>query len=47
VASALEPAFPCFDENVATLERRLAAPRLTTLAWSDAAAPRWGDALGV
>ncbi|MGH8714155.1 MAG: dethiobiotin synthase [Casimicrobiaceae bacterium] len=41
VANAIEPALPRFDENVATLERRLAAPRLATLAWSGAAQPRW------
>ena len=44
VANAIEPALPCFDENVATIERRLAAPRLATLPWSDAGAPRWNGA---
>lgn len=44
VANAIEPALPCFDENVATIERRLAAPRLATLRWSDAGAPRWNGA---
>jgi dethiobiotin synthetase len=47
VASAIEPALPCFDENVTTIERRLAAPRLATLAWSDTGAPRWDDAAGL
>jgi dethiobiotin synthetase len=41
VANAIEPALPSFDENVATIERRLAAPRLVTLPWSGAGAPRW------
>jgi len=41
VANAIEPALPCFDENVATIERRLVAPRLATLRWSDAGTPRW------
>jgi hypothetical protein len=41
VANAIEPAFPCFDENVATIERRLLAPRLATLPWSGAGAPSW------
>lgn len=45
VANAIMPALPRFDENVATLERRLAAPRVATLAWNDAAAPRWDDAV--
>lgn len=41
IANAIEPALPCFDENVATIERRLAAPRLATLPWGDAGAARW------
>jgi dethiobiotin synthetase len=41
VANAIEPAFPCFDDNVATIEHRLAAPRLATLRWSDAGRPGW------
>jgi dethiobiotin synthetase len=41
VANAIEPAFPCFDENVASIEHRLAAPRLATLRWSKAGAPAW------
>jgi dethiobiotin synthetase len=41
VANAIEAASPCFDENVATIEGRLVAPRLATLSWSDAGAPRW------
>jgi dethiobiotin synthetase len=41
VANAIEPALPCFDENVATIERRLLAPRLATLPWSHAGAPSW------
>jgi len=41
VANAIDPALPCFDENIATLERRLAAPRLATLRWSDAGTPAW------
>ena len=44
VANAIEPALPCFDENVATIERRLAAPRLATLPWSDAGVPTWNGA---
>lgn len=45
IANAIEPAFPHFEENVATIERRLAAPRLTTLAWSAAGAPSWNVAV--
>jgi dethiobiotin synthetase len=41
IANTIEPALPCFDQNVATIERRLAAPRLATLQWSDAGAPTW------
>jgi dethiobiotin synthetase len=41
VANAIEPALPCFDKNVATIERRLAAPRLATLPWSDSGTPTW------
>ena len=41
VANAIEPAMPCFEENVATIERRLAAPRLATLRWSDSGTPMW------
>jgi dethiobiotin synthetase len=41
VANAIEPAMPYFDENVATIERRLAVPRLATLRWSDAGTPAW------
>jgi dethiobiotin synthetase len=41
VANAIEPAVPCFDENVATIERRLVAPRLATLRWTNAGTPRW------
>lgn len=41
VANAIEPALPYFDENVATIERRLVAPRLATLPWSHAGAPSW------
>ena len=41
VANAIEPALPCFDENVATIEHRLAAPRLATLRWSDDRMPAW------
>ena len=41
VANAIEPASPYFDENVATIERRLAAPRLATLPWSQAGVARW------
>ncbi len=41
VANAIEPTLPQFDENVAALEQRLAAPRLATLCWSDDGAPRW------
>jgi dethiobiotin synthetase len=44
VANAIEPALPRFGENVATLERRLGAPRLATLAWDEAATPRWTGA---
>jgi dethiobiotin synthetase len=43
VANTIEPALPCFDENVATIERRLAAPRVATLRWSDAGTPRWNS----
>jgi dethiobiotin synthetase len=41
VANAIAPALPFFDENVATIERRLAAPRLATLRWSDVGTPTW------
>jgi dethiobiotin synthetase len=41
VANAIEPALPYFDENVATIERRLAAPLLATLPWSQAGTPSW------
>jgi dethiobiotin synthetase len=43
VANAIDPALPCFDENVATIEDRLAAPRLATLAWDRTGVPRWSD----
>lgn len=42
VANATDPALPCFDENIATIEDRLAAPRLATLAWDRTGAPQWG-----
>lgn len=45
VANAIEPALPCFAENVTTIERRLAAPRLATLAWSAAGTPSWNGAV--
>lgn len=45
VANAIEPALPAFDENIATIERRLAAPRLATLRWDPAGAPRWNGAV--
>ena len=41
VANAIDPGLPCFDDNVATIERRLVAPRLATLRWSDAGTPAW------
>lgn len=41
VANAIEPALPCFDENIDTIERRLAAPRLATLRWDPGGAPQW------
>jgi dethiobiotin synthetase len=44
VANAIDPASPCFDENVATIEARLAAPRLATLSWSGAGLPHWSGA---
>ena len=44
LANAIEPALPCFDENVATIEHRLAAPRLATLPWDPGGAPRWSGA---
>jgi dethiobiotin synthetase len=44
LANAIEPALPCFDENVATIDDRLAAPRLATLAWDRSAAPSWSGA---
>jgi dethiobiotin synthetase len=47
VANAIEPALPFFDQNVATIERRLAAPRLATLPWSASGEPRWGGAVPV
>jgi len=47
VANAIEPALPCFDENVATIERRLAAPRLVTLRWSTARTPTWNCAVDI
>ena len=41
IANTIEPAFPHLDGNIATLDDRLAAPRLVTLPWSNAGAPRW------
>lgn len=47
VANTIESALPCFDENVATIERRLAAPLLATLRWSDAGTPIWNCAADI
>jgi dethiobiotin synthetase len=47
VANAIERASPCFDENVATIEDRLAVPRLATLEWDRAGAPRWSGATAI
>ena len=41
IANTIEPALPHLAGNIATLEGRLAAPRLATLAWSSAGAPQW------
>ncbi len=40
VANGIDPAMQCRDENIATLQRRLAAPLLVVLPWLDAPDPR-------
>ena len=40
VANGIDPAMHCRDENIATLQRRLAAPLLGVLPWLDAPDPR-------
>lgn len=40
VANGIDPAMRCRDENIATLQRRLAAPLLGVLPWLDAPDPR-------
>jgi dethiobiotin synthetase len=47
VANAIEPGLPFFAENIATIERRLAAPLLATLAWSASGGPRWDGAVPI
>jgi dethiobiotin synthetase len=47
VANAIEPGLPFFVENVATIEQRLAAPRLATLPWSASGMPRWDGAVPI
>ncbi len=47
VANAIEPGLPFFAENIATIERRLAAPRLATLPWSASGGPRWDGAVPI
>jgi dethiobiotin synthetase len=41
VANCIEPAFAAAEANIATLEQRLAAPRIATIVWGGAAKPRW------
>jgi dethiobiotin synthetase len=41
VANSIDPAMARIDENVATLERRLSAPRLASIGWERAHAPEW------
>src|SRR5690606_37744574 len=40
VANSIDPAMQCRDGNIATLQRRLAAPLLGVLPWLDAPDPR-------
>jgi len=47
VANAIEPGLPFFAENIATIERRLAAPRLATLPWSASGMPQWDGAVPI
>jgi dethiobiotin synthetase len=42
VANLVEPTLAHADANVAALEERLPAPRIATIAWAKADAPRWG-----
>ncbi len=41
IANTIDPAMARIDENVATLERRLSAPRLASIGWTSANAPEW------
>jgi dethiobiotin synthetase len=41
IANSIDPAMACQDENVAALERRLSAPRLASIGWGHAHAPKW------
>lgn len=47
IANTIEPELPRLVENLETLDRRLAAPRVATLAWSAAAAPAWNGPAGI
>ncbi len=47
VANAIAPGLPFFAENVATIEQRLAAPRLATLPWSASGMPQWDGAVPI
>jgi len=42
VANLVEPQLPRLDGNLATLEARLPAARVATVAWSRTDAPQWG-----
>jgi dethiobiotin synthetase len=41
VANCIDPAFAAAEANIATLEQRLAAPRIATIAWGGAAEVQW------
>lgn len=42
VANLVDPAMARLDANLCTLDARLPAPRVATLAWGQADLPRWG-----
>jgi dethiobiotin synthetase len=41
IANRIDPMMACQDENVAALERLLAAPRIASMRWGYADAPEW------
>jgi dethiobiotin synthetase len=42
IANCVDPAMGRRDENISTLERRIAAPRIATIQWQRTDAPEWG-----